>query len=111
LDLAGNLTGVADETSIPAVFFLLSWGNIFTPFELGPDSELLRKPDETVGDESCFVVARTTPKNPATLWIGKRDFLIRRCQTNGRTETHENISTNDQFQAVDYVPLVVRSNR
>ncbi len=107
MDLAGNLISVAAETSIPAVYFLLQWGNPFTSFKLGPDAELLRKSDEIVGEESCYVVARTTPAHPATLWISRRDFLIRRCKANGRTETHENISTNEQFHTADYLPLSV----
>jgi hypothetical protein len=106
-----DLSSVSGETSIPAVYFLLHWGNVFIPLKLGPENELLRRPDETVGDESCYVVARTTPKNPATLWIGTRDFLIRRCQTNGRTETHENISVNERLQARDYLPLLATSSR
>jgi hypothetical protein len=110
-DLTVNLARVFDDTCIPAVYFLLQWGNVFTPFKLGPDTELLRKPDETLGDESCFVVARTTPANPATVWVGKRDFLIRRSQTNSRIETHEHISTNEQFQVTDYVPLSARGSR
>jgi len=110
MDLAGNLLDVSDETSIPAVYFLLSWGNIFTPLNLGPDTELIRKPDEAVGGELCYVVARTTAAHPATIWVGNRDFLIRRCQTSGRIETHENISTNEQFQASDFLPLNAGSN-
>jgi hypothetical protein len=102
LDLTGNLSSVAQDTSLPAIYFLLQWGNVFTPFNLGPDSELVRKPDEMVGNEDCYVVARTTPANPVTLWVGKQDFLIRRCQQNGRIETHENISTNQVFHTADF---------
>lgn len=111
LDLAGNLCSVSQDTSLPAIYFLLQWGNVFTPFNLGPDNELVRKPDETVDGEGCYVVERTTAANPATLWVGKRDFLVRRCQMNGRIETHENISTNDVFEAADYVPVSFRGNR
>ena len=110
LDLS-NLNSVYDETCIPAVYFLIKWGNVFTPFKLGPEIELVRKADEMVGEESCYVVAQTTPKNPAILWIGKRDFLIRRHQNNFWTETHENIITNEQLQIVDYVIPGARISR
>jgi outer membrane lipoprotein-sorting protein len=103
-----NLSSVYDETCIPAVYFLINWGNVFTPFKMGPDTELLRKPDDTVGEESCYVVARTTPEYAGTLWIGKRDFLIRRYQSKFWTETHENIVINEQIQPADYLPLTAK---
>jgi hypothetical protein len=110
MDLRGNLSSVAEDTALPAIYFNLSWGNIFVPLSLGPEAELVRKPDENIGNVSCFVVARTTPAYPATLWFGKEDSLIRRCETNGRIETHENISTNEIFRREDYIPESLRGH-
>lgn len=104
MELAGNLSLLSQETTLPAIYFNLSWGNVFVPLKLGPDNELVRMPDENIGGVSCYVVARTTATSKAKLWVGKQDFLIRRCQTNGRTETHENIITNETLRREDYLP-------
>jgi RNA polymerase sigma factor (sigma-70 family) len=106
LDLTGNLSSVANETAVPAVYFNLSWGNIFVPFKLGPETELVRQTDEKIGGVDCYVISRTNALNQVKVWIGKRDFLIRRYQHNGNIEIHENISVNEQFKKEDFIPKI-----
>jgi len=36
--------------------------------------------------------------------MGKADSLIRRYAHNGNTETHENISVNQDFRREDFIP-------
>jgi RNA polymerase sigma factor (sigma-70 family) len=104
LDLAGNLSSTANDTAVPTIYFNLSWGNVFVPFLLGPENELVRQDDEKVGSVDCYVVSRTNALNQVKLWIGKRDFLIRRYQHNGNLETHENIFVNEEFKREDFIP-------
>jgi outer membrane lipoprotein-sorting protein len=108
LDLSANLSTADNDTSIPGIYFLLPRRNIFAPYRPGLETELLRKPDETIGGESCYVVARSKASLPATIWVSKRDFLLRRCKTSDRIETHENIVINEQIQPADYLPLTAK---
>lgn len=107
MELEGNLVQSSSETAVPTIWFNLSWANVFIPFKLGPLSEVVRRPDEKIGDVDCYVVARTTPSNAITLWVGKQDFFIRRRQDRYIIETHENISTNETFSRADYIPAGV----
>ncbi len=119
LDLKPCLMITALETGIPAMYFGISSLN---PFHLSPfprldgarENELIRKLDEKVGDTECYVITRII-RNPAIIWIGKQDFLIRRYQQGYpdalRIETHENIRTNENLQAADYLPAGVKLTR
>jgi RNA polymerase sigma factor (sigma-70 family) len=104
-DLASNLASVYDETALPAIYFRLNWGNVMEPFGRGSRADVVRKPDESVGSVDCYVIANTATNYPVTLWVGKQDFLIRRCRHLSRLETHENISTNETFSREDYIPV------
>jgi RNA polymerase sigma factor (sigma-70 family) len=103
-DVIEQLNSVYSDTAIPAIYFNLSWGNIFTFFKLGPPNEVIRKPDEEIGGVDCYVVARTSAAYPVTVWVGKQDFLIRRSQYNNSLETYENIFVNETFNREDYIP-------
>jgi hypothetical protein len=89
--------------------------------KLGTESQLVRGPDERVGDVDCYVLERknveglTNISRQVTLWIGKQDFLVRRWRDisiprdpNGkrrvRTETHENVVVNEDLKREDYGP-------
>jgi RNA polymerase sigma factor (sigma-70 family) len=120
-DLFANLSSTSRDTVAPTLFFNLMWGNPLIPLRLGPDSKLVREPDERVGDVDCYVLERknvegiTNSQQHVTLWIGKQDFLVRRWRElsvprdpNGkrrvRTETHENIVVNEDLKREDYAP-------
>ncbi len=103
-EMMGNLSMTVNETAVPTLYFNLSWGNAFIPFNLGPTNELFRLPDETMGGTDCYVVTRSNALNRVKLWVGKKDGLIRRYANNGNTETHENISVNQAYQREDFIP-------
>jgi RNA polymerase sigma factor (sigma-70 family) len=120
-DLLGNVNTTSGDTVVPTLFFNLQWANPLIPLRLGQDSELVRGPDERVGDVDCYVLERknvegmTNSQRHVTLWIGKDDFLVRRWRDisvprdpNGkrrvRTETHENIVVNEDLKREDYAP-------
>ena len=121
--LSGNVAAVSPDVTVPAVFFDLN--NLSPLFNLTEgENPLVRQQDETVGGVDCYVLTRTNSFEVA-MWIGKRDFLIRRWRsflsreayTDSReqfekqtrrkpsgseatepitiTETHENISVNE----------------
>lgn len=104
MDLAGNLSSTVQDTAVPTLFFNLTWGNLFVPFKLSADTEVVRQPDEKIGDTDCYVVASTSEKYGGTLWIGKQDYLIRRYRHGHTVETHENIIINEQYKRQDFVP-------
>lgn len=120
-NLLGDLSLTSDDSLAPTLFFNLQWGNPLLPLKLGTESQLVRGPDERVGDVDCYVLERknveglTNISRQVTLWIGKQDFLVRRWRDisiprdpNGkrrvRTETHENVVVNEDLKREDYGP-------
>jgi RNA polymerase sigma factor (sigma-70 family) len=121
LAFPASLNETSDDSIAPRLFFNLTWGNPLLPLMLGVETELVRGPDELVGDVECYVLERKNVKGltnvtqRVTLWIGKEDFLVRRWRDislprdpNGirraRTETHENIVVNEDLKREDYAP-------
>jgi RNA polymerase sigma factor (sigma-70 family) len=84
LQMALNYTrGVSGEASstIPGVFFNLNWprgyeGNVLNQTNVTPQ----RQNDEKINGVDCYVVT-SGHAGTKTLWIGKRDFLIRQSRT------------------------------
>jgi hypothetical protein len=64
-------------TTIPATFFKMALGDQLGSPPLGEK----RQADEKVGDVDCYVLASELNGTTKTLWIGKRDFLIRQIRT------------------------------
>lgn len=121
LEFPASLNETSDDSIAPRLFFNLTWGNPLLPLMLGVETELVRGPDELVGDVECYVLERknikgiTNVTQRVTLWVGKQDFLVRRWRDisvpripNGtqraRTETHENIVVNEDLKREDYAP-------
>jgi len=99
--LALGVSGGAAST-IPGAFFELSFGDKLGAFASGR-TEMRREADEKIGGVDCYVVVSVLdadkllgnakmPKNPmvdlkslgtttTTLWIGKKDHLIRKSKT------------------------------
>ena len=71
-----NLSLVNQDSTVPALFYSLNWGNILTTMMYSSPAELLRLKDETVNGIDCYVLQRTNLS--LTVWVGKQDFLIRR---------------------------------
>jgi hypothetical protein len=69
--LAGA-TGISGGAAagIPAAFFNTKWA---APFS----NDLKQQADEKVGDIDCYVFSGGSNDRMRTVWIGKRDFLIR----------------------------------
>jgi outer membrane lipoprotein-sorting protein len=111
---------------IPMTFFHLhlEWGDTFGGSELKEK----RQADEKVGNVDCYVITGESQGQTKTLWIGKRDYLIRQIRTIvstealrvdianwipdqtpyihgfNWTETHTNIVVNKQFARTDFLP-------
>ncbi|HEY3760757.1 MAG TPA: sigma-70 family RNA polymerase sigma factor [Verrucomicrobiae bacterium] len=113
--------------AIPGTFFKTPWGN-----QLGlPVSGEKQETDARTGDTDCYVFVNTLGGTTRTLWIGKKDFLIRQIQNisdpeavkaalehaakvTGKpapklppgsitsTETHENIVLNKKLSLPDF---------
>ncbi|HUZ07968.1 MAG TPA: sigma-70 family RNA polymerase sigma factor, partial [Candidatus Paceibacterota bacterium] len=72
LSSASGVSGSAAAT-IPGTFFKMNWGN-----QLGGSvANEKRQADEKVGDVDCYVFTSELKGTTKTLWIGKKDFLIR----------------------------------
>jgi hypothetical protein len=69
-----------------------------------PPADLVRLKDETVNGVDCYVLQLANLR--LTVWVGKRDFLIRRYRNFIFTETHENIVVNENLQLADFIPPV-----
>ena len=76
LSSATGISGSAAAT-VPGTFFKMHWGN-----QLGLPAREKRLPDEKIGDTDCYVFTSTlTSGQTKTLWLGKRDFLIRQVRS------------------------------
>jgi outer membrane lipoprotein-sorting protein len=125
-------TGVSGNAaaSIPGTFFKHNWGN-----QLNASMYEARTADEKIGDTDCYVLTGQKDGQRRTLWIGKKDFLIRQVQNDSsadalrkaldaqpnkprgiqiRTgdsksvETHMNIVINQPFSKTDFTPSDVK---
>lgn len=75
LSAATGISGGA-AGSVPGTFFRLNWGN-----QLGAAMQTaVRKADEKVGGEDCYVLTQSKGGRTRTIWIAKRDFLIRQIE-------------------------------
>ena len=98
------LSLVNPDSAIPALFYHLNWGNILATVRYNPPADLVRLKDETVNGVDCYVLQLANLR--LTVWVGKRDFLIRRYRNFIFTETHENIVVNENLQLADFIPPV-----
>jgi RNA polymerase sigma factor (sigma-70 family) len=73
----GGATGISGgaAATIPGTFFKMNWGN-----QLGSALSEKQQSDEKVGDVDCYVFTSELKGNIKTLWIGKKDFLIRQVE-------------------------------
>jgi serine/threonine protein kinase len=130
-ETSGDLSLVAQDSRVPALFFHLNWGDILTTLAYSSPSELVRQKDAVVSGVDCYVLEQTN--RGMTVWVGKRDFLIRRfrqfipkatvteskkrlAKTNSvpaqditDIETHENIVVNERLTKDDFLPATIRS--
>ena len=129
--LAGA-TGISASASatIPGSFFKMNWGNQLG----GLATDRKQQTGEKVGDVDCYVFSRDLNGASNTLWIGKKDFLIRQVRNVmsaevvkanmeaaakrnpgmalprqkiegiSSTETHTNIVVNPTFTPPDFAP-------
>jgi len=108
LEVAGNINSVAMQNVIPTLFYSLQWGNILEGFRVFAN-EVTRLPDEAIKNTDCYVLKlQRGSADQETIWIGTKDFLIRRwyqVTTKGtRIETFENISVNETYPREDFIP-------
>jgi hypothetical protein len=73
---SSQLSFVNQNSTVPALFYNLGWGNILTTMMYSSPTELVRLKDETANGVDCYVLQRVNIG--LTVWVGKRDFLIRR---------------------------------
>ncbi len=124
---ASNLSLVNQDSTVPALFYNLNWGNILKTMSYSSATELVRQKDEAVSGVDCYVLERTNIG--LKVWVGKQDFLIRRYRnfiskaaaaeamkhspnTNSlpaqaditNTQTHENVSVNEHLSKDDFLP-------
>jgi serine/threonine protein kinase len=71
-----NIFMVNNDSFVPALFYNLNWGNILNNMAFASATELVREKDEAVGGVDCYVLEQADLG--AKLWVGKKDFLIRR---------------------------------
>ncbi len=78
--VSGISVDARSATAIPPLFFQLDDPNsLLAKFRENHDIE--RQQDEPVGTTDCYVIkARSAGAINLTVWIGKKDFLIRRIQ-------------------------------
>ena len=134
---AGNLSLVNQDSTVPALFYNLNWGNILRSMSYASAAELVRQKDEAVGSIDCYVLKYTNLICTESVWVGKQDFLIRRyrqfiprtavtdtrtnvsitntnslpAQTgNTFTQTHENIIVNERMSKDNFLPATVASD-
>jgi serine/threonine protein kinase len=129
-----NLSLVNQDSTVPALFFNLNWGNILKTMAYSSATELVRRPDEVVSGVDCHVLEQTNIG--LTVWIGKQDFLIRRYRnfisktagdeankhsprpnTNSlpakgitTIENFENVIVNEDLKREDFIPQNAGTN-
>lgn len=120
---AASFSGGAAAT-IPMTFFHIESGDAVRDSGFSAN----RQADQIAAGEDCYVITWKSQGRTKTLWIGKRDFLIRQVRTivsaeamraaivkwdpeimsalRGFTsiETHTNIVVNKQFSQADFAP-------
>jgi hypothetical protein len=79
-DALAGATGISGDAAgeIPAAFFNTKWANPFCCLANG----LKQQADEKIGDVDCYVFSGGTKDRMRTVWIGKKDFLIRQIREN-----------------------------
>lgn len=128
LGISSSLSAGAARTA-PAPFFKFNREG-GTMYSSGMSANHTRQPDEKVGGVDCYVLTREFMGTTITLWIGKKDFLIRQkrtvsntealkassdlvtkvtghpqpppAQSITETETHSNIVVNERFSPGDF---------
>ena len=77
--LQGNIVRTAPPLFFPDVLFGASW--------LAQLKNAATQPDERIGGEDCYVLSAEDPTGTTTVWITKRDFLLKQHrQTTGAGE-------------------------
>jgi RNA polymerase sigma factor (sigma-70 family) len=73
-----NAAGISGGStmSVPAMVFDINTRNQL-PWAM---QNATRLPDEKIGRENCYVLTRSSGERITTIWIGKRDLLIRQIQ-------------------------------
>jgi hypothetical protein len=131
---SSNISLVNQDSTVPALFFNLNWGNILNNLAFSSATELVRQKDEAVSGVDCYVLEQAN--RGWTVWVGKQDFLIRRYRnfiskaavaeamkhtpkpiTNSVhsqaditiVQTHENVVVNEHLSKDAFLPATVRS--
>jgi serine/threonine protein kinase len=123
-----NLSQVTSDSTVPALFYNLNWGNILATLKFSSPAELVRLQDEAVSGVDCYVLEKAAAG--MKVWLGKEDFLIRRYRqfisksvaaealkslgrTNSapfedtiNTETFEHIAINERLSNDDFLPVL-----
>jgi predicted Ser/Thr protein kinase len=128
---SSNLSQMNNDSTVPALFYNLNWGNILKTMGYSSATELVRRKDEAVSGVDCYVLERTDIG--WTVWVGKQDFLLRRyrrfiskaaateamkhspnpnknslpAQADISTiETYENVTVNENLKREDFIPTI-----
>jgi serine/threonine protein kinase len=123
-----NLSGVNQDSTVPALFYNLGWGNILASLSYSSATELVRRPNEVVSGVDCYVLEQAD--RGWTVWVGKQDFLIRRFRNfiskaalvearkhlphpnalpvttdadSTTIQTHENVIVNEDLKQEDFI--------
>ena len=123
-----NISLVNNDSIVPALFYNLGWGNILRNMSYSSATELVRRQDEAVGGVDCYVLEQAN--QGWTVWVGKKDFLLRRYRNfiskerleempkhspnlpvppeTGQTtiQTHANVIVNEDLNREDFIPLI-----
>jgi len=130
-----NISLVNSDSTVPALFFNLGWGNILANLSYSSATELVRQPDDVVSGVDCYVLEQAD--RGWTVCVGKQDFLIRRFQNflskdrlaemrkhlpntsalPAQTEidqttiqTYENVIVNEDLKREDFIPPAAGTN-
>jgi hypothetical protein len=126
-EIGSSISQVNNDSTVPALFYNLNWGNILDNMAYASATELVRQKDEAVSRVDCYVLEQAD--YGWTVWVGKQDFLIRRyrnfiskaaaveamkhsprpninsvpAQDITFIQTHENVIVNEDLKREDFI--------
>jgi serine/threonine protein kinase len=129
-EIGSSISQVNNDSTVPALFYNLNWGNILNNMAYASATELVRQKDEAISGVDCYVLAQAD--RGWTVWVGKQDFLIRRYRnfiskaaaaeamrhsprpnTNSVPaqditfiQTHENVIVDEDLQREDFISTI-----
>jgi len=95
-----DASGISSDASasVPGAFFNLHFGISRIM------SSATREPDETIDGVDCYALSHEANERVETVWVGKKDYLIRRAKTSTTVESIKKAAEN----AINKNPQIAR---